>query len=112
MAGREDEGDAPMSSADGRVAMTSPVPREVWEAALRSDQGAVVSQSLAWSDAVFASGRLEDVSVLYEFSSGRQVVLPLARRRGRPPRTAAIGVLAAHLGGRRPDLPGGAGEPG
>jgi hypothetical protein len=73
------------------MAVTSPVARAVWEAALRSDQGAVVSQSLAWRDAVFASGRLEDVSVLYEFSSGRQVVLPLARRRGLPPKAAAIG---------------------
>ena len=107
MAGREDEGDAPMSSADGRMAMTSPVPREVWEAALRSDQGAVVSQSLAWSDAVFASGRLEDVSVLYEFSSGRQVVLPLARRRGRPPRTAAIGSWPRIWGVGGPICPAG-----
>jgi hypothetical protein len=43
-----------------------------------------VTQSLAWRDAVFADGRYKDVSRLYEFPSGRQVVLPLARRRRRP----------------------------
>jgi Acetyltransferase (GNAT) domain len=65
--------------------VTSPVPRAVWEAALRSDGHAVVSQSLAWRDAVLADGRYQDVSLLYEFPSGRQVVLPMARHRRRPP---------------------------
>lgn len=63
------------------VAVTSPVPRNVWAALLRSDQGAVVTQSLAWRDAVFADRRYQDVSRLYEFASGRRIVLPLARRR-------------------------------
>jgi hypothetical protein len=73
-------------------AVTSPAPREVWAAALREDGGALVSQSLAWRDAVFASGRYADASRLYEFSSGRQVVLPLARRRGLP---AACGFITS-----------------
>lgn len=61
--------------------VTSPVPRGVWASLLRSDPGAIVTQSLAWRDAVQAEGRYRDVSRLYEFSSGRRIVLPLARRR-------------------------------
>jgi hypothetical protein len=65
----------------GRPTVTSPVPRDVWDRLLRSDPGAVVTQSLAWRDAVFADGRYRDVSRLYEFGSGCRVALPLARRR-------------------------------
>ena len=73
-----------MRSADGRPAVTSPVPRAVWESLVRSDPDAVASQSLAWRDAVLADGRYQDVSLLYQFPSGRQVVLPMARHRRRP----------------------------
>jgi hypothetical protein len=73
---------------DPRV--TSPVPRAVWESLLRSDRGAAVSQSLPWRDAVFASGRYQDVSLLYEFASGRQVVLPMTRPRWRPQRASVV----------------------
>ncbi|HEV3067038.1 MAG TPA: GNAT family N-acetyltransferase [Streptosporangiaceae bacterium] len=66
----------------GRPVVTSPVPREVWDSLLRSDPGAVVTQSLAWRDAVFTDGRYRDVSRLYEFGPGRRIALPLARRRG------------------------------
>jgi Acetyltransferase (GNAT) domain len=45
----------------------------------------VVSQSLAWRDAVFAARRYTDASRLYEFPSGRRVVLPMARPRWQPP---------------------------
>jgi hypothetical protein len=45
----------------GRPVVTSPVPREVWDSLLRSDPGAVVTQSLAWRDAVFNDGRYRDV---------------------------------------------------
>jgi hypothetical protein len=65
----------------GRPAVTTPVPRDVWDLVLRSDPAAVVTQSLAWRDAVFADGRYRDVSRLYDFGSGRRIVLPLARRR-------------------------------
>jgi hypothetical protein len=70
------------------AAVTSPVPRDVWGTLLKSDSNAVVSQSLPWRDAVLASGRYQDVSRLYEFPSGRQVVLPLARHRWLPERGA------------------------
>jgi hypothetical protein len=73
-----------MKSRNGRPVITSPVPRAVWESLIEADPDAVVTQSLAWHDAVFADGRYKDVSRLYEFPSGRQVVLPLARRRRRP----------------------------
>jgi hypothetical protein len=73
-----------VSAAAGRPTVTSPVPRAVWESLLRADPGAVVSQSLAWHDAVLAGGRYHDASLLYEFPSGRQVVLPMARPRGVP----------------------------
>jgi hypothetical protein len=64
--------------------VTSPVPREVWASLIRSDPEAVVTQSLAWHDAVLAGGRYEDISVLYDFPSGQQVVLPLTRPRRAP----------------------------
>ena len=79
-----------MRSGNGGLRVVSPVPREVWESLLHSDKGAAVTQSLAWRDAVFASGKYRDVSLLYEFESGRQVVLPLARRRGQPPPAAVV----------------------
>ena len=74
-------GEASVTAGDGRPRVTSPVPREVWAALLRSDGEAVVTQSLAWHDTVLACGRYQDTSVLYEFPSGQRVVLPLARPR-------------------------------
>jgi Acetyltransferase (GNAT) domain len=65
----------------GRPKVTTPVPRDAWERVFRSDHGAVVTQSLAWRDALLAGGRYRDVSRLYEFGSGRRIVLPLVRRR-------------------------------
>jgi CelD/BcsL family acetyltransferase involved in cellulose biosynthesis len=65
--------------------VTSPAARESWTAALKADEGALVSQSLPWRDSVFAAGQHIDASRLYEFESGRQVVVPLARRRRMPP---------------------------
>lgn len=69
-----------MSSAECRPAVTSPVPRPVWESILQSDPEAVVTQSLTWRDVVIVSGSYQDVSLLYEFPSGHRVVLPMARR--------------------------------
>jgi hypothetical protein len=76
----------------GRPVVTSPVPRDVWDSLLRSDPGVVVTQSLAWRDAVFADGRYRDVSRLYQFASGRRIALPLARRR---PATGWTAVTAS-----------------
>jgi len=71
-------------------AVTTPVPRETWNAVVKADRDALVSQSLAWRDAVFATGRHADASRLYQFDSGRQVVIPLASRRGLPPGCGAM----------------------
>lgn len=65
-------------------AVSSPVPRDVWGSVLDSDPGAAVSQSLPWTDALFAGGRYRDISLLYQFGSGHQVVLPLAASRVLP----------------------------
>ena len=64
-----------------RPAVTTPVPRDAWDWMFRSDPGAVVTQSLAWRDAVLAGDRYRDVSRLYEFGGGRRIALPLVRRR-------------------------------
>ena len=79
-----------MRSGNAHPAVTTPVPPAVWESLYRSDENAVVSQSPAWRDAVFASGRYQDASVLYEFPSGRQVVMPMARRRRQPSQATAV----------------------
>jgi hypothetical protein len=71
-------------SGEALPAVTSPVPRAVWASLVRSDPGAVVTQSLAWRDAVFADGRYQDVSRLYEFASGEQVAVPMAQSRRLP----------------------------
>jgi hypothetical protein len=73
-----------MRSGQPGPTVTSPVPRGVWASLVRSDPEAVVSQSLAWRDAVFADGRYRDVSRLYEFASGEQVAVPMACPRWLP----------------------------
>ena len=79
-----------MRPADSSFTVTSPVPADVWESVLKSDGGAVVTQSRPWREALLAAGRYADVSRLYEFASGRQVVLPLVRRRGVPLRAGTL----------------------
>ena len=83
----------------------------MWGSLLDADPGAVVSQSLAWHDAVLAGGRYHDASLLYEFPSGQQVVLPMARLRHTPawavttaswPRTWGIGGPISREGGIGP----------
>ena len=44
--------------------VTSPAPRDVWEAILKSDPDAQVYQSPAWLDCVCAMGVYEDASCL------------------------------------------------
>jgi hypothetical protein len=96
-----------MSAADCQPLITSPVPREVWASLLRSDPDAVVSQSLAWHDAVLEAGRYRDISVLYQFASGRQVVLPLARPRRAPAWSTTTGSWPGEWGVGGPISEGG-----
>jgi hypothetical protein len=88
-----------VTAGSGTPKVTSPVPRETWESILRSDRAAVVSQSLAWRDAVFAARRYCDASRLYEFPSGRRVVLPIARPRRQPPWAVASWPSSWGVGG-------------
>jgi Acetyltransferase (GNAT) domain len=88
-----------MTAGNGRPTVISPVPRAAWEGAVRADADAVVSQSLAWRDAVFADGHYRDASRLYEFGSGRRVVLPLARPRRKPPWAVASWPAVWGVGG-------------
>lgn len=96
-----------MRAGDGHPTVTSPVPREVWESVLRTDPNAVVAQSLPWRDAILASGRYRDVSLLYEFPSGRQVVLPMAQHRQVPTRAALASSWPRGWEAAGPICPGG-----
>ena len=69
----------------GSFRVLSPVPRDQWESLTRSCDDFVATQALPWRDAVMASGAYKDVSLLYEFTSGRQVLLPMVQRRWRTP---------------------------
>src|SRR5271169_4664185 len=66
------------------VRVTTPVPRETWSTLVSSDRRAVVSQSLAWHDCVCSNPRIVDVSRLYEFPDGRQVIMPMVRHANMP----------------------------
>lgn len=67
----------------------TPVPRDLWRSVHQSDPAALTEQSPEWVDAICATGRYQDVSRLYDLADGRQIVMPLVRRRG-----------AAGVGGR------------
>jgi CelD/BcsL family acetyltransferase involved in cellulose biosynthesis len=86
------QGDDVVSAGQSAPTVTSPVPREEWESALKSNGNAVAGQSLPWRDALFASGHFRDVSRLYEFPSGRRIVLPLAQRRLR---RGGVGIVSS-----------------
>lgn len=66
------------------INITTPAPREVWEALLLSDREAIPYQMPAWLDAICATGGYEDASCLYEMASGQQLLLPMVRRKGLP----------------------------
>ena len=65
------------------------------------------TQLLAWHDAVLEAGRYRDVSVLYQFASGRQVVLPLARPRRAPAGSTTTGSWPGEWGVGGPISEGG-----
>jgi hypothetical protein len=67
------------------VHVTSPAPREVWSDLVNSDPESIIPQSPEWVDVICACGKYKNVSRLYEFPGGRKLVLPLVRRRRRPP---------------------------
>jgi hypothetical protein len=76
-----------VETLNGKLAaprITSPAPRSDWDLALLSDHEALLFQEPVWMDALTATGQYTDASRLYEFSGGRRLLLPLARRRGLP----------------------------
>lgn len=75
--------------------ITSPAPRDVWHAVLRSDPGATALQTPAYFDAVLAATGGTDDSRLYHLEDGRRLVLPLVRQRAFP----GIRLNAAFPGG-------------
>ena len=64
--------------------VVSPAPRDVWLQVLKSDPMAFVYQTPVGIDAICAQGNFEDASRMYEFGDGRQIILPLFRRKGMP----------------------------
>ena len=74
---------APTADTDD-VQVTSPAPRDSWQAVLAADPRALVSQAPEWTDCVCRFGPYEDASRLYELPGGRQLVLPIVRRRDLP----------------------------
>jgi hypothetical protein len=61
--------------------MPSPAPRHIWEQVLAPDPLSLKSQSPAWADAAVAGGGLEDAGRFYEMVDGRQLIVPMLRRR-------------------------------
>lgn len=74
----------------------SPVPRDKWHSLLAADPAALPEHAPEWVDAMVADGRYRDASRMYCFADGREVLLPLVRRRG-----------AAGLGGWLQSFPSG-----
>ena len=61
--------------------VVSPAPRAAWQRCYDDDASALVTQSPQWVDAMHATGRWVDASRHYQLGDGRQLVLPLVRRR-------------------------------
>ena len=71
--------------------VTVPAPREAWVDLLRRGAEATVTQTPEWLDCICATGPWTDASRLYRFDDGREVLLPLARRRHLPAALAVEG---------------------
>ena len=65
------------------VEIASPAPRDIWRGVLRDDPGATALQTPEYLDAVVTATGGTDVSRFYQLRDGRQLVLPLVRRRSR-----------------------------
>jgi hypothetical protein len=81
-----------MAGSDELVRQVTRADRAVWEAAVAADPDAIVTQTPRWMDAMEATGRYVDTSLRFVLRDGRELVLPLARRRG------PIGSVTGHQG--------------
>ena len=77
------------------VEMASPAPRDIWLGVLRDDPGATALQTPEYVDAVASATGGTDVSRFYQLRDGRQLVLPLVRRRSR----SGLPLDAGYAGG-------------
>ena len=77
------------------VEMASPAPRDIWRGVLRDDPGATALQTPEYFDAVVSATGGTDVSRFYQLRDGRQLVLPLVRRRSR----SGLPLDAGYAGG-------------
>lgn len=68
-----------MHSTDFSV--TSPAPREVWKSLLRASPEALAFHTPDWLDCICATGGYEDASRLYDVAGGRQLIVPMVRRK-------------------------------
>jgi Acetyltransferase (GNAT) domain len=67
-----------------RLAAKGAAARSAWDRALGQDPNATISQTPRWMDCVCESGRWTDATRVYVADDGRELILPLARRRGSP----------------------------
>jgi hypothetical protein len=63
------------------VNLVTPAPRDIWRGVLADDPGATALQTPEYFEAVLAETGGTDVSRFYQLRDGRQLVLPLVRRR-------------------------------
>ncbi|WP_421119917.1 hypothetical protein ACE2AJ_00725 [Aquihabitans daechungensis] len=77
--------------------VTSPAPRDRWQACSTADPQVLPSQTVAWVEAMEATGDWRDASRHYQFADGAELVLPLVRRRG--PSGSPAGPRAPMPGG-------------
>lgn len=66
------------------VQVVSPAPRDVWAEIQHADVEALPYQNFTWLDCVCAIDRYEDISRYYQLPNGKQIILPLVRRKGLP----------------------------
>jgi hypothetical protein len=78
-----------VTGAGASALVTSPAPRNVWQDLADRDEQALVTQTPTWLDSICATWPFEDASRLYQFDTGLQIVVPMARRRGWPARRIA-----------------------
>jgi hypothetical protein len=87
-----------VAGRNDHLQVTSPAPRQVWQDLLTADPASVASQTPAWLDCICAVGGYEDASRLYETVGGRQLVLPMVRRRWLPRALTVEASLPAYWG--------------
>jgi hypothetical protein len=71
-------------TSETMLTVTSPAPQDIWQEMVAADPEATVFQTPQWTSCVCDAGGYVDSSRLYETSTGRRLLLPMVRARGRP----------------------------